>query len=121
MSNCKSELGLNHFWVDVTKKDDIYNSLYCLIDCDNDLTENEDYFRGDTLELGYKDEADRIVKEYLKENKVNGVESFKKAVKEISETISNQDFFGNCELSIVTLSDSIVVIAFAYGGRYDFD
>ena len=35
---------------------------------DADFTENEEYYREDTLELGYEDEAERVIKENTNED-----------------------------------------------------
>ena len=35
---------------------------------DLDFTENEDYFREDTLELGYENEAERLATEFLEKD-----------------------------------------------------
>jgi len=39
---------------------------------DDDFTTNEDEFRGDTLELGYKNEFYRIINEHIAENRKLG-------------------------------------------------
>ena len=39
------------------------NSLISILEQDNDFSENEDYFRIDTLELGFENEAERVSKE----------------------------------------------------------
>jgi hypothetical protein len=67
MANCRASLSLSHFKVDLKDKKNIRESLYSLLSQDNDLTENEDYFRDDTLELGYESEADRIIQETIQE------------------------------------------------------
>jgi len=117
MANCKAELNLNTFWINVTDESDVYESLKDLIGIDNDLSENKDMFRSDTIELGYDSEADRIVKEYLAENKVNSIETYKKAAKEISNEISSQEFFGACEIKFVAINNTTLTVAFATGGN----
>jgi hypothetical protein len=120
MSNCKSDGGLNHHWVDASRKDDIYNSLYSLLECDNDLTENEDFFRDDTLSLGYESEAERIVKEALeKHGYPRDINNIRNLYKDVANHIIKQGYFGNCELSVIAINLKIVSIAFTYGGNDD--
>lgn len=118
MSNCTAGLVLNHFYINVKIEKDVINSLESLLECDNDLTENEDKFREDTISLGYESEADRIVKEYIKKNGVpNNIKSYKGAAMEISDSITEQEYYGGCELSFVAIDEQIIVVAFATGGQ----
>ncbi len=120
MSNCKSSLGAQHFIIDVTDKEAVIESLLNSMQCDSDLTENEDYFQEDTLELGYESEADRIVQEYTKENGVpSTIEEYKKAYTEISKSISDQDFYGSCELDFIEIGETNLSVMFVYGGHND--
>ena len=120
MGNSTSGLGLGHFVVDLKKTADVKESLLSLISMDNDLTENEDYFRDDTMELGYESEADRIVKEYIKEHGVpRSVKAFEEAATKVFEAISEQEYFCICDLDVIGIGDSKLVIAYAYGGNYD--
>ena len=45
------------------------NSLISILEQDNDFSENEDYFRIDTLELGFENEAERVSKEIFEKIK----------------------------------------------------
>ena len=117
MSNSKAGLNLNHQWINVTNENDVLESLKSLLEVDADLTENEEEFREDTLELGYENEADRIVKEELKGKTINTIESFKQIAKRISKHITDQEFFGECELSFVATNKNTLIIAFATGGN----
>jgi len=116
MANCKAGLNVNHFWLNVSIENEVYESLMSLLEIDNDITENEDYFREDTIELGYENEAERIVKEYLAENKVNSLESFKKAAEVVSAEISDQEYYGECDLSFVATTEQCLIVAFVTGG-----
>lgn len=118
MANCKASLNLNHFWVNIKDKNSVYNGLYSLLEVDNDLTENEDYFQDDTLELGYENEADRIVREALKGRKIHSISTFKKIARKVAESITNQEYYGECKLSFVSTNTEIVIVAFATGGDY---
>lgn len=117
MSDCKADLTLNHHWVNVKSETDVYESLKSLLDVDADLTYNEEEFREDTINLGYEDEAERIVKEILLKNKVDSIESYKKVANEVAEHILNQEYYGTCELSFVSTTQDCLIIAFATGGN----
>tara|TARA_R110000824_G_C14763373_1_gene630079 strand:- start:113 stop:478 length:366 start_codon:yes stop_codon:yes gene_type:complete len=119
MANCKAELGLGQSIVNLKHKKDIYNNLYGLVSMDNDLTENEDYFQDDTLELGFKNEAERIVKETLAEfGHPTTIERFRKVANKVFESISTQEYFGVCEISVIQAGKNKVALAYAYGGAY---
>jgi hypothetical protein len=117
MSNCKAELNLHHQWVNVTNENDVLESLKSLLNVDNDLTENEEYFRKKTLKLGYENEAERIVKELLDGKTINTIESFKQIAKKVAKHITGQEYYGNCELSFVAIDKNTLIIAFATGGN----
>jgi len=119
MGNAKSGLGLGHFVVDLKKTADVKESLYSLINMDNDLTDNEDYFQDDTLELGYESEAERIIKEALEEfGQPTTPEEFEVVAKKVFNAIDEQEYFGVCDLSVVKISKHKVSLAYSYGGDY---
>lgn len=117
MANSKSSLGLITFLVNITQPQ--YDNLMSMLNIDNDLTENEEYFREDTLSLGYESEADRIIKEKLSEHASSepNKESYVKIITEVSEAISDQEYYGSTTLSIVDVNDEEFFVAFAYGGN----
>jgi len=119
MGNSKAGLGMGHFLVNLKNKEDVGASLYALIDSDNDLTENEEYFQDDTLELGYECEASRMVDEALKElGHPTTAEEFEAVANKVFESISDQEYYCACELSVVKVSKTKISVAFAYGGNY---
>ena len=110
---------MGHVIVDLTQKQEVRGTLYDLISMDCDLTENEDYFQEDTLELGYESEADRIVTETIKEMGFpKSAKKFEKVANKVFEAISRQEYFGVCELSIINIGDKKVSLAYSYGGDY---
>jgi hypothetical protein len=120
MSNCKAGLGMAHFLVKLNEKQNIIASLTSMLDADNDLVENADYFRDDTLELGYKSEADRIVKEVIAElGYPEDAESFLEVACQVFSSISEQEYFGSCDLSVISINKYTLSFAYAYGGAYD--
>lgn len=119
MGNCRASLSTRHFVIDIKDKEKVMDSLYEIMEQDNDLTENEDYFQDDTLELGYDSEADRIVKEYIKENKFpTSVKSYIKAYEEIFTFISRQEYFGECQVTFVKLGAGRISVSQVTGGDY---
>jgi len=119
MGNCRASLSTNHIVIDIKDKEKVVDSLYEIMEQDNDLTENEDYFQDDTLELGYESEADRIVKEYIKENGLpRSVKAYIKAYEEIFTFISRQEYFGECQVTFVKLGEGKISIAQVTGGDY---
>ena len=120
MANSKAGLGVSHSIVDLNNADDVLETLHGLIDMDNDLVENEDYFRPDTISLGYESEADRIVQEYISANGFpKTFKAFEKACFKITDAISEQEYYGVCDLSLIDLGGLKTSLVFAYGGSYD--
>lgn len=116
--NCKATLSLRHAIVDTSNEDEVIAGLMILLSENLDLTENEDEFQEDTLELGYNSEADRIIKEYIAEHGVpKDVYSFIEAFEEISKHISDDDYYAGCETSFLTIDETRVAVAFASGGN----
>ena len=121
MSNSKASTSVSHFIIDVSNKEAVLDSLMDILSVDNDLTENEDYFRDDTMELGFESEADRIIKEYIKKNGVpNTIEAYEKAFNKISDSITNQEYFGECQLDFLKIDETNVSVMFMYGGQEDY-
>jgi len=117
MSNCKAEINVSNFIIDVSNEQEVMDALMEIMECDNDLTENEDYFQQDTLSLGYESEADRIVKEYIKENGVpKTTTEFENAFNEISKNVSSQEYFGECSTNFLKISENNLSVMFMTGG-----
>jgi hypothetical protein len=118
MANEKAGLGVQHFIVDVTNKEEVLESLFEVLERDSDLTGYEPSFREDTIELGFKDEASRIIQEYTQENGVPcTIQDYKNACEEISKSISEQEFFGVCEISFREISETQLFVVFVTGGN----
>ena len=118
MSNSKALTSVSHFIIDVSNEQDVLDRLMDILFQDNDLTENEDYFREDTLSLGFESEADRIVKEYIKDNGVpKDTLEYEKAFNKISESISSQDYFGECSAEFVKIDDTKLSVVWVTGGQ----
>lgn len=119
MANCRSELGLGQSIVNLKNEKEIYDNLYGLLSMDCDLTVNAEYFRDDTVELGFENEAERLVKETLTElGHPTTAEEFEKVAGKVFESISDQEYFGLCEISVIQVGKNKVSLAYAYGGGY---
>ena len=119
MANCISNTGIQHEVVNLKDEKQVIESLARVCSCDCDLTENEEYFRKDTLSLGYNSEADRILKEYIKKKGVpKTVKDFEKAYSHMAKKISSQEYFGSCKTSLIKIDEAKVSVVFVYGGNY---
>jgi hypothetical protein len=120
MANCTSSLGTGLSIVDLKNEKEVYDNLYGLLMVDCDLTENEEYFQEDTLSLGFENEAERRVKEALIElGQPTTAKEFKDVADKVFESISDQEYFGGCDLMVAEVGDNKVALAYAYGGRFD--
>jgi hypothetical protein len=117
MGNCRSNLSLGTFQVDLNDREATIGKLYDLLECDNDLTENEDYFREDTLELGFDCEAERIWKERTKGKQVNTKEQFEKVFLSVWSAITDQEYYGDYDYDITELGDNKLFVSYCYGGN----
>jgi len=97
------------------------HSLIELFSRDEDFTNNEDYFREDTLKLGYENEAERVSKEIFHEAKAEVGEEDEEAlisemvklIFEVPNFIGNSSYYGNTTYEIIdTDYEYIVVIAY---------
>ena len=119
MGNCTSSLNTGMFIVDFNNRDEILSNLHDLLMIDGDLTENEDYFQEDTLELGYETEAERIMFERTKGRKLTNEKEFRAVMDSVWEAITGQEYFGACEYDILELGDGRLVVAWVSGGSWD--
>lgn len=92
-------------------------SLYSLFASDNDFSENEVQYRGDTLELGYENEAERVSKEIFERHKHQGdelsmiggmlIDAFN-----VAGFIGASSYYGDYEYEVIeTEFEYIVVVA----------
>ena len=100
-------------------------TLIPIFNIDSDFSENEEYFREDTLKLGYRTESQRCAEEFfnaykdiedpleLIETMVNEMTGFSNGVQTFIIGNSNQS--GDFEFAFTEVGDSIVV-SIAYIG-----
>ena len=87
-----------------TKED--YQELF---DCD--FTENEEYYREDTLDLGYKNEAERVIEECTREDGTVDIDK----VMEIA--FRDKDYYTDMAYEVLTLYEDekeVKAVAFSY-------
>jgi hypothetical protein len=116
MSNCRADLGLGLSIVDISNRKEVQGFFVDVLAVDSDMYDNEEYYREDTLALGYGTEAERIVMERTKGISFNTAEKFEKVFNNVFEALSDQEFFGDCEVEILDLGDNKLAVAYAYGG-----
>ena len=131
MANCRSDQHSGHEILNLKNRKEVKESLYGMLAIDNDMTENgPDYWEdSDNLdkngevqsiaeELGYEDEADRIVGEAMKGKKVGTAKSFEAVFNKVFSTLASQEYFGDCDYDIIDLKDGRVSLSWVVGG-YD--
>lgn len=102
MGNLCNEIGKHNVTIDLNN---IEKGLIKLMGFDMDFVENEEQYREDTLSLGYKNEAERVVKEYLKKHKVKTQKEFYKSCKDITNHIfDSTSFYGDTDVEFTKLS-----------------
>jgi hypothetical protein len=120
MGNAKSELGLAMVKVNLNDKDDVLGTLIDVISVDGDLSENEEYYREDTLALGFVSEAERLVEEATKGMCYDSIDKFKIVFDKVFSSLSDQEYFCVCDYTIEDLGDGVIMLAYAYGGNYSY-
>jgi hypothetical protein len=95
--------------------DKVKSGLYDLISFDLDFTENEEYFRQDTISLGYKDEAERLIDEYLKENKLENKQDLFECSCELLRMVFDSSFYGDWVVDVSeTSKENEYVVYYSY-------
>jgi len=119
MSNVKGVLimdSVNLTIIDLVKS---RKALIKVLDNDLDFKENVEYFRKDTLSLGYKSESERLVDESSENvGTINSVEKLETLFKEVFNFLEVQEYFGKCEYMVTVLNDHEISVSYALGGHY---
>lgn len=117
MANNNNNLTLHVF--SVLKGSISENTLIPIIDIDADFSENEEYYRDDTLSLGYKNESERLSKEIFSKE-YNTEKDERQLLLDLLNNIFNIDNFilNNCKESQFELTEAfdkyVVSIAYIY-------
>jgi len=117
MGNYSNEVGLIHFTLSTKYDSDIKESLYLIFSHDLDFIENEDWFRKNTLKLGYKNEAERLVAEYLKKNsRLDNISKVTSAVDKLAgHVFNNSNYYSEHQISVEEIDENLYSVAIAYG------
>jgi len=121
MANYENNQNLHIIVVNKNKVDK--TALIPVFDIDSDFSENEDYFREDTLALGYKSESERCAEEVYESCKeiqdpVERLDKMLKLVPEYSNgeqsfIVGNSNHSGDYAIELTEIGDKIVLaIAF---------
>jgi hypothetical protein len=109
-------MGLIHFQLFTKYNSDIKEALYLIFQHDCDFTENEEYFRKNTLKLGYKNEAERLVDEYVNKRKIDSLSQVTRAVDKLAgKVFDNSNYYSEHHISVEEVDDNLYSIAIAYG------
>lgn len=101
MGNLINAIGKQSAVIDLNHPEE---GLYDLISFDLDFTENEEYFREDTISLGYDNEAERLVKEYLKENELKNQKDVFECCSNLLEKVFNSSYYGDNTLDVIQIT-----------------
>lgn len=115
MSNYSNRVLLIHFIIDTNHDEDIKESLYQIFSRDLDYIENEEYFRKNTLKLGYKNEADRLVTEYIRNHdRIDSLPKVERAVKKLADMVFDSNHYGDYQYSVEAVNRDIYSVSLAY-------
>jgi hypothetical protein len=115
MSNYNNSLHQIHFILDTTSSEKIKKGLYNIFSNDCDFTENVEYFRYDTIALGFRDEAERLVSEHLSGNKMKSLKSVDNIVSDLcSEIFDNEIYYRNYEYNVIKVGDNLFSVSISY-------
>jgi hypothetical protein len=116
MSNYSNQMGLIHFQLFTKYNSDIKEALYLIFQHDCDFTENEEYFRKNTLKLGYKNEAERLVSEYVNKHRIDTLSKVTTAVDKLAANIfNNSNYYSEHHISVDEIDEHTFSVAIAYG------
>lgn len=115
MSNYSNQLGLIHFTIRTDYDSDIKEALYQIFSRDLDFTENEEFFRRTTLKLGYKNEAERLVSEYVfKHDRINTLGKVERAVEKLAAKVFKSDFYQDYQTSVEIIDNNEFSVCIGY-------
>lgn len=119
MGNFNSTLTQIHFVLDTTSEESIKKGLYNIFRHDCDFTENEEYFRDDTLSLGYNDEAERIIVDYVnhyrKKYTLKKEDDIKNLINQLClEIFGDDSYYQDWEHDVIKLDNTKFSVAICY-------
>lgn len=115
MSNYSNTLNQIHYTLSTANKIAIREGLLYMFDADLDFTENEEYFRKNTIKKGYLNEAHRIVDEYIKKREIDTLPKVTKAVNHMADKLfGNVNYYMDYAVSIEQVGTKTYSIAISY-------
>jgi hypothetical protein len=113
-------LQINLFTAQLDKRN-VKDAVSQILSIDNDFTENEEYFREDTLDLGFQNEAERVAEEISKEHSIVDDELITKILEintgECQFIIGNTNYTDSYLYELTDLGDDKLFLSVAYGSR----
>ena len=116
MSNSHSSSIMFHRIVDIQNKKEVIDFFNDILSIDGDLSENEDYFRPDTIKLGFENEVERHVHKVTNRIKEYNHKTFDKSLGKIVDILGGQEYWGYCTYDIIELENNKVSVAVLIGG-----
>lgn len=117
MGNYNNNLDLIHFNLSIASDKSKQEGLLQIFDYDLDFTENEQYFRKDTLKKGYENEAHRIVAEYMEKTPIDNLDQLVTAVTYFASKIfANTNYYDGYTVSVRQFDNKNFSVAVAYTG-----
>lgn len=102
-------------------KHNVKDAVSQILSIDNDFTENECYFREDTLDLGFENEVERVAEEISKEHSIVDKELIEKIIEintgECQFIIGNVNYTDSYQYELTDLGDDKLFLSIAYGSR----
>jgi len=124
MSNCRSNQILGHDILTLGDTGEIKEYLTTMLGQDNDMSENEDYFKVSDDEseilchkLGYYNDAEMHVGESMKEQELKTADDFDRLFDKVFGYLSKQEYYGDCDYEVIDLKDGRVSVAWVVGGN----
>lgn len=119
MSNCKASSSIGHSIVNLSDREAIIESFRSVLEQDCDLHENgEEYWQEDTVELGYENEMERILDKATKDIEEFDIVMYEAMFNKVLNAMD--DYWGNCEVSVLDLGNGSVAVAYMVGGSNDY-
>lgn len=115
MGNYNNTLDQIHFILDATSEEKFKEGLDNIFSNDADFTENVEYFRNDTISLGYKNEADRLISDCIFGRKINRLLDVIKIVEELCYNVfDNKNYYQDWDYNIIKIDDNRFSISISY-------
>jgi hypothetical protein len=115
MGNYSNELGLLHFTLSTANETTTREGLLYMFDADMDFTQNEEYYRKNTLKLGYINEAHRVVAEFMEDKTIETLTDVISAITYLSAKVfGNQTYFRQYEISVNEFDTKTYSVAISY-------